>query len=303
MESSDLRVFQAVVREGSITRAAERLGYVQSNVTARIRQLETELQTVLFHRHNRGMTPTPSGKMLLSYADKIIGLLDEAGKAMSLSSEPHGPLQLGSTQTSAAVYLPALLANFGNRYPKVVLSLATGSSRDMVEKVLQYELDGAFVTYPVNHPELQMLKVAEEELVVFTSPAITDIEEAMTKPILVLPGGCCIRNVFERWLEANGKPTGIIMEFGTIEAIIGGVSAGLGISMLARDVVRKAGMEGRIRIHAVSEPFRRSETVFVTRKDTIPSGALRAFLEMLQERTDYSQRNTCSTSSGFPADF
>lgn len=75
MESGDLRVFQMVAREGTITKAALQLGYVQSNVTARIQQLEAELGTTLFLRHNRGMTLSASGKLLLDYANKIIGLL------------------------------------------------------------------------------------------------------------------------------------------------------------------------------------------------------------------------------------
>jgi DNA-binding transcriptional LysR family regulator len=73
MESADLRIFQMVAREGSITKAALRLDYVQSNVTARVQQLESELGTVLFFRHNRGMTLSSSGKTLLVYADKIVG--------------------------------------------------------------------------------------------------------------------------------------------------------------------------------------------------------------------------------------
>lgn len=88
MESGDLRVFQMVAREGTITKAALQLGYVQSNVTARIQQLEAELGTTLFLRHNRGMTLSASGKLLLDYANKIIGLLDEASKALSSSAEP-----------------------------------------------------------------------------------------------------------------------------------------------------------------------------------------------------------------------
>lgn len=108
MESGDLRVFQMVAREGTITKAALQLGYVQSNVTARIQQLEAELGTTLFLRHNRGMTLSASGKLLLDYANKIIGLLDEASKALSSSAEPSGPLMIGCTQTTAAVRLPKL---------------------------------------------------------------------------------------------------------------------------------------------------------------------------------------------------
>jgi DNA-binding transcriptional LysR family regulator len=282
MESPDLRVFQAVAREGSITKAAARLGYVQSNVTARIQQLEAELQTVLFHRHNRGMTLTPSGRQLLGHADKIVGLLDEAAKAMAVSSEPRGPLQLGSTQTAAAVRLPSLLAEYNKRYPNVVLSLATGHSELMMEKVLSYELEGAFVTYHREHPELQALHAFEEELAVASAPSVASIEEAVTKPLLVLPAGCTCRYVLEQWLQSSGLPSRLTMEFGTLEAIIGGVSAGLGISLLPRAVLSKGEADGRIRVHAIPEPFSRSQTVFITRKDTYVSSALRAFQEMLQ---------------------
>lgn len=118
MESADLRVFQAVAREGSITKAAARLGYVQSNVTARIQRLEAELQTVLFHRHNRGMKTTSSGETLLAYAEKITALLEEASRAMSVSSEPSGPLRLGSLQTTAAVRSAKPVGRLSQKVPR-----------------------------------------------------------------------------------------------------------------------------------------------------------------------------------------
>lgn len=69
MESSELRIFRAVAQAGSITKAAQALGYVQSNVTARIQQLESDLNTQLFYRQ-RGMILTPTGEKLLAYAEK-----------------------------------------------------------------------------------------------------------------------------------------------------------------------------------------------------------------------------------------
>lgn len=103
MESGDLRIFQMVAREGSITKAVARLGYVQSNVTARIRQLEEDLKTELFFRHNRGMTLSSSGTVLLHYADQVVGLIEEAKMALASTDKPSGPLMIGSTQTTAAV--------------------------------------------------------------------------------------------------------------------------------------------------------------------------------------------------------
>ncbi|MFX3632282.1 MAG: LysR family transcriptional regulator [Candidatus Pristimantibacillus sp.] len=280
MESSELRVFQMVAREGSITKAALQLGYVQSNVTARIRRLESDLGTDLFLRHNRGMTLSTSGKVLLAYADKIIGLLDEATKALTSNNEPSGPLLIGSTQTAAAVRLPNLLASYYSKYPKVLLSLTTGHTQYLIDKVLQYELDGAFIGKQCDHPELQSFSVFDEELVIVSSPYLTELDEAVLKPILVYTMGCSYRAILEQFLSTRSSQP-IIMEFGTLEAIIGGVSAGLGISLLPRIVIQNHEAQGSIRSHAIPESINHMKTEFITRKDSFVSSALHAFIETL----------------------
>jgi DNA-binding transcriptional LysR family regulator len=281
MESSELRVFQAVAHEGSITKAAQRLGYVQSNVTARIQQLESELGTVLFVRHNRGVSLSSSGKALLAYADKIIGLLDEATRALSSTDEPSGPLLIGSTQTAAAVRLPALLASYYARHPKVQLSLTTGLTPSLIEKVLQYELDGAFIGAACDHPELQSVPVFDEELVIVSAPSVDNLDEAVTKPVLVYSKGCTYRDILEQWLRSGGLTQIVTMELGTLEAIIGGVAAGLGITLLPKSVIDKHEMGGAVRTHAIPGPVNRMTTSFITRKDSFLSSAMRAFIDML----------------------
>ncbi|NOV00939.1 LysR family transcriptional regulator [Paenibacillus planticolens] len=281
MESADLRVFQMVAREGSVTKAAGRLGYVQSNITARIQQLESELQTVLFFRHNRGMSLTSNGKTLLAYADKIVGLLDEAVLAMSSSAEPSGPLLIGSTQTAAAVRLPKLLAFYYEQHSNVQLSLTTGHSQFLIEKVLRYELDGAFIGCSYTHPDLQSIPAYEEELVVAAGPHTANLIEALMKPILVFSPGCSYRDVLEQWLQSIGTPHPVIMEFGMLEAIIGGVSAGLGISLMPKAVTQKHEAEGLIRTFAIPQPYRFIKTEFITRKDAFVSSSLNALIGMI----------------------
>ncbi|OBZ13147.1 LysR family transcriptional regulator [Bacillus sp. FJAT-26390] len=281
MESADLRVFHMVAREGSITKAALKLGYVQSNVTARIRNLESELGTALFLRHNRGMTLSSSGKTLLAYADKIIGLLEEATQALTSTDEPNGPLTIGSTQTAAAVRLPTLLADYYGQHPKVQLSLTTGHSQALMDKVLQYELDGAFIGCECEHPDLSSFAVFNEELVIVSHISVRSIEEAFAKPILVYSMGCSYRAVLEKWLQASGLTNPTIMEFGTLEAIVGGVSAGLGISLMPKIVVVRQEAEGAIRTHAIPETIKYMKTEFITRKDSFVSSALHAFIEKL----------------------
>ncbi|TBL81174.1 LysR substrate-binding domain-containing protein [Paenibacillus thalictri] len=283
MESGDLRVFQIVAREGSITKAAAELNYVQSNVTARIQQLEAELQTTLFTRHNRGMRLTPSGSLLLSYADKVIGLLEEAYKVVTESTEPSGALTIGSLQTTAAVRLPKPLAAYLKTYPQVHLSLIAGHTRQLIDKVLRYELDGAFVSGPVHHPELLEELIFEEELVIVSEFAINSLHDAVVRPALVFSGGCSYRELMEQWLHACSVHQPQIMEFGTLEAIIGGVSAGLGISMLPKTVIAKAEAEGNLRSHAIELSLSKAQTVFIRRQDAFVSAAMRKLLDAVKQ--------------------
>jgi len=278
MESAELRIFQAVAREGSITKAATKLGYVQSNLTARIRQLETELGTPLFHRHNRGMTLSAAGTELLSYADKIVGLLEEATRALSSGSEPSGPLAIGSTQTAAAVRLPKLLTSYYAKYPKVRLSLTTGHTQAMMDKVLRFELDGAFIGDSNKHPDLSSVPAFEERLTLVAPSVVGSLEEALERPLIVFSKGCSYRELLERWLGSIGLTNAATIELGTLEAILGGVGAGLGVSLMPRSVVAKSLENGTLRAYAIPERFSAMKTEFVFRKDSIASGALDAFL-------------------------
>lgn len=281
MESADLRVFLAVAREGSITKAAARLGYVQSNVTARIQQLEAELQTVLFHRHNRGMKTTSSGDNLLMYAERVVSLLEEASRAMTVSSEPSGPLRLGSLQTTAAVRLPELLTAYHRKYPDVALSLTTGQSRELIEKVLHYELDGAFVALHDRNADIHAVPVFEEERLIVSEQGIQTLDEALTKPILVFSSGCSYRELLEEWLRSRGIFAFNVMEFGTLEAIIGGVTAGLGISLLPKSVISRTAEAGLVHLHPIPEKYRHSSTFFVTRRDSFIPSSLQELIRMM----------------------
>src|SRR2546429_648015 len=137
MELSDLLTFSTVARLGGITRAADELNTVQSNVTQRVKALEAEIGTALFERHSRGMTLTGAGKRLLPYAQRMTALSREAVLAARDDGEPKGPLVIGSMETTAAVRLPPLLADFHRNFPAVRLSLRTATTADLVAGVVE----------------------------------------------------------------------------------------------------------------------------------------------------------------------
>src|SRR5690606_9434045 len=125
-------------------------------------------------------------------------------------------LTIGSTQTAAAVRLPPLLAEYYRQYAEVQLSLTTGHTQELIDRVLRYELDGAFVGGSLHHPELTCQTVFDEELVVVASPEVGGLPEAIRRPILVYNTGCTYRAALEQWLQSERSPMPAVMEFGTL---------------------------------------------------------------------------------------
>ncbi|HEV8676160.1 MAG TPA: LysR substrate-binding domain-containing protein [Methylomirabilota bacterium] len=285
MDAADLRVFEAVARLGGMNRAAAELNTVQSNVTARIRLLEDELQAPLFERHPRGVTLTPAGQRLLPYAVRVRQLLEEARRAVDDDGTPQGPLTIGSLETTAALRLSPLLSAYVAKYPAVDLVLRTGTTAELVDDVLARRVEGAFVCGPVDHPELEAEVVFREELVMVTAPSVRTPDELLGKgdlKIVVLRAGCSYRQRLEAILATRGVVGVRRLEFGTLEAILGCVSAGLGVTLLPKSVVGSAGSEGRIAIHELPPAEAGVETLFVRRRDALVASALAAFLDCVR---------------------
>jgi len=281
MDAADLRVFEVVARLGSMGQAAQELNTVQSNVTTRIRRLERELGTDLFRRHPRGVALNPGGRRLLPYAHQVARLLAEARCAVLDSGAPKGPLVIGSLETTTALHLTDLLAVFGAAHPEVDLSLHTGTTCELLEQVLDYRLEGAFVCGPVIHHELQVERVFSEELVLMTTPKLGSLDalaEGGEPRMIVLRRGCSYRQRLEEILARRGFAAPRLLEFGTLEAVFGCVAAGLGVTLLPKALIGKVWREGRVALHTLPARDGIVDTVFVRRRDAYISGALAAFL-------------------------
>lgn len=282
MDASDLRVFEAVARLGGMNRAAAELHTVQSNVTARVRQLEDKLGASLFERHSRGVALTEAGRRLLPYAQQIKLLLDDARRAVADTGTPSGKLIIGSLETTAAMRLSPLLSQYIAIYPQVDLVLRTGTTCELIDHVLGNRVEGAFVCGPVDHPELDSEAVFHEELVLTTAPGVGGLEALVGSgeiKLVVLRAGCSYRQRLETILAQRGAVTTRIQEFGTLDAILGCVGAGLGITLLPRVVVASAAREGKVALHELPEGSGKVETLFIRRRDRFSSSALAAFLD------------------------
>lgn len=287
MELSDLQTFAAVARAGGITRAAAELNTVQSNVTQRVKALEAEIGTALFERHARGMALTGAGKRLLPYAQKLAALSREALLAARDDGEPKGPLAIGSMETTAAVRLPPLLADFHRNCPAVRLSLRTAPTADLVAGVLDGTLDGAFVAGPITHDDLMATSAFREELVLVSARRWASLAELRAgtpesgPTALVFRTGCTYRQRLEQVFTEFGWPSAARFELGTLDGMIGCVAADMGVTLLPRAVVECSAMSGSVSIHTLSPSHARVETLFIQRRAGHRTSALRSFVEGL----------------------
>ncbi len=239
MDVADLKVFEAVVRHGSMNRAATELHTVQSNVTARIRSLEREIGVALFQRHVRGVSLTPAGQRMLPYAARIAKLVQDARLAALDDGPPGGALALGTLETTVALRLSPILSSFAWMYPQVQLSLTTGTSCSLTTDVAECRLDGAFIAGPVEHPDLHAELIFQEELVLVTPrtlPSVESLRSVKNLKTIVFRLGCSYRQRLESMLSEMGILTATQLEFGSLDAIIACVAAGVGIHLLPRGV-------------------------------------------------------------------
>lgn len=284
MDPLALSTFVAVARRGSVSAAAEDLHTVQSNVTARIKQLEADLGVALFVRHSRGVVPTPAGERLLGYAQRFQALEAETRAALHDDGELRGPLRLGTMETTAAVRLPPLLQRFHAAHPQVQLEVRTGTSAELLQQVQRHQLDAAFVAGPLDHPELDSRRVFREELVLVQaadSPGIDALLARGRLTVIVFRVGCTYRQRLEAAFAAHGWGPAQRLEFGTLDGMLGCVAAGVGVTGLPRSVVEAYRGAPGLRIEPFGPDGLWVDTLLVRRHDSFRSAALSAFEHLL----------------------
>ncbi len=280
MELVALRTFQSVVEEGGILAASKKLNTVQSNVTGRIRKLEEELGAELFLRKGRGLELAPSGRVLLDYARRMLQLEQQTTAAVRQVGESSGELRIGAMETFAALHLPTALKAVRREHPRVELRVFTEPTAVLVDKVLDHKLDCAFVAGPVIHPDLEFNEVVVEELVQVHAAGSDPVQQ----PLILFREGCAYRARALAWQRSIGHATADVMEFGTLDGILGCVSIGLGWTLMPRRVVEQSVHAAALVIDAVPPEIGRVPTGLIRRREAPPMAALRTLGESLRRR-------------------
>lgn len=280
MELIDLKVFLSIAEEGSISRAAERLEYVQSNVTARIRKLESELGVALFYRHSKGVTLSEKGIVLRKYALTIMNLSEEAVKEVRETSYPSGPFAIGVVETVTCGNFMNILSDFQLQYPDVSLSLITGTSSELLAKVLNYQLDGAFITGDIKSPQLICEYTMQEQVKLLTQKTDEVYPDLSNTKWAVFPEGCPFRAILEEWLGSKGIPLVNMIEISSLETLLSCVRSGLAATLLPQSVL--TGAYKSLGAFTLPAAFGCTQTNLVRRNAPFSSKALTAFVEMVK---------------------
>ncbi|MFG1212751.1 LysR family transcriptional regulator [Xanthobacter flavus] len=236
MDLRDFRFLEAVAETGSVTRAAGRLGCVQSNVTTRLRKLEDRLGQKLVERIDGRMVPTAAGALALDYGARIVRLSEEAEKRLRSAAEAFPPLRLGTMETTAAVRLPPLLKAARAKLPDLRLSITTGTSGELVAALGRGDIDLAFVAEEAAEARFASVPLFEEELV-----EVLPMGGAAEAAAVVFRAGCCYR---ARFADTFGDLP--LLELGTLDGIMGCVAAGLGRTLLPAAAVERWRRAGEV---------------------------------------------------------
>lgn len=281
MDLTDLAIFRAVVQEGGIVRAARKLHRVQSNVTTRIKQLEDSVGVQLFFRERQRLHLSPDGEVLLSYANRLLQLADEARASMG-GGELRGALRLGALESTTASRLPALLGQFHRRHPDVRIELLSGTNDALVAALADRRVDAAFVAEQPNRVGMSYVSAFAERLVLITAlshPPVVRPRDIANDTVIAFPTGCAYRRVLERWLGDRNLSTVRVMELSSYHAIVTCVGAGTGIAIIPESVLETVQSAG-VSKHPIPKVLGNVVTPFIWRSaEALP--AVLALKEML----------------------
>jgi len=168
-----LRAFAAVAREGSFSRAAERLYVSQPAISKHVASLERELEAQLVVRNRRGASLTPAGDLLAEYVLRAEALLANARRALAAGGDAQvGTLALAASGIPGTYLLPAILARFHEQHPAVELDFRLSTSGGALNLVRAHEVEVALVGGMTVPPELESEPLVEDEVVLIGPPSL-----------------------------------------------------------------------------------------------------------------------------------
>jgi DNA-binding transcriptional LysR family regulator len=255
MEIRQLKAFLAIAEAKTFTAGARRVNVTQAAISMQIRQLEEEVGLQLFTRTPRRVILTEAGEYLLERARKILREHDSAlAEIAEVAGAEFGRLRIGTASgTFAMNQLPAIMHNLKAKFPNSELTVASGTSQRLVDRMMHGELDTAFISLPVDNANISTESLFSDEIVAIAHPQhplagekyISAATLAGENLILGERGGNTRRMIDEFFAAANVRPN-ITMELSRQEAVNRMVENNLGVGMAGAKSVAREIQDGKL---------------------------------------------------------
>lgn len=286
-----LRIFLAVARRLSFTRAAEELFLTQPAVSVQVQKLERAAGYPLFEQFGKRVRLTPAGELFCRYAERILALEAELQAALAeLSDACQGVLGIGASTTIGVSILPLLLQRFRARHPGVVLRLHIGNVPDVAQRVRDGQLDLGLIAGDHPHEHLQSRPFLDDEVILVVPPthrwascAAIGPRELSGEPFILRERGSTTRATVEQALASAGVALHVVAELNNNEALLEAVELGIGVGMVSRYAALAKLESGRLwHVPVAGLTLRRSFNL-ITQRGKHRTPAMRAFEALLDE--------------------
>jgi DNA-binding transcriptional LysR family regulator len=291
MEIDQIKTFLAVATLGGFHRAAEGLRVSQPAVSARIKALEESLGTALFARSRNRLTMSEAGRILRPYAEELLRTASLASQAVhALKPSSAGPLQIAAAHSISVYLLPDVLKQFQRAYPKVVIAIRPGHSKEVLDMVLNQEAEIGLAR-SLNHPEVETLSLRDDPLLLVghrkqspAHPRRARLEQVASWPLIFYERGSSDWTLTHSLFRRAGLVPNVALEVDTIETAKRMVDRGLGLAFLPQLAVGQEIRSGKLATVKLldAEPLGRSLDVIHPRHRPLRKEA-QAFLQVIRE--------------------
>lgn len=254
MEIRNLITFVHVAELNNFTKAAKMLGYSQSTVSFQIKQLETELNCMLFERINHTISLTAKGRELLTYAQQINHLTEEFKQDFQDIQEPHGHVHIVTPDSICEMMMSTNYVDFYQHYPHISLKFSTADTDDMFRILDHNEADVIFTLD--SHVYHKDYIIAKEERIgthfvtgprsPFAGQKNLSVKDLLDSPFILTEKRKGYRRVFEETLAQMSLEIEPVLEIGRTDLITHALENGVGISFLPDFVTQKKVDEGKL---------------------------------------------------------
>ena len=282
MEIKDLKIFNVVAKEKNITVASKKLGYVQSNISSRIKHLEDEFGELLFLRTSKGLILTDVGHNLFRYSRQIISLMDDALLEVTNNSISVN-LNIGASDILSSIYLPKIIKNYTHDFPSSRLSVINQTNDELIKQVNEFKLDGAFINGKVKNNNLNVIPAFKDNLMLVSKQYKENFQELLQKPLLSLHTNCYNSDLISEWYALEGAVFHQPIQLGTPRIILESVDLNIGNAILPSCLLYNEAINKNLHFYSIPNNFNNYEISFIYHKEKENSKHFSYFLNLIKK--------------------